>query len=135
MCGVFGVRSRERDVARLTYFGLFALQHRGQESAGIAVSEGGDVLLRLAEGEREIKVSTVEANGNAEDSDEDSDDEPEEVREKVFKAGKTLAEAAVRDVKKGGKVEVQVNIGADLTITLVAREVGGKGGVRGTVSA
>ena len=43
MCGVFGVRSRERDVARLTYFGLFALQHRGQESAGIAVSEGGRV--------------------------------------------------------------------------------------------
>ena len=43
MCGVFGVRSRERDVARLTYFGLFALQHRGQESAGIAVFEGGRV--------------------------------------------------------------------------------------------
>ena len=43
MCGVFGVHSREREVARLTYFGLFALQHRGQESAGIAVSEGGRV--------------------------------------------------------------------------------------------
>ena len=43
MCGVFGVRSVERDVARLTYFGLFALQHRGQESAGIAVYEGGRV--------------------------------------------------------------------------------------------
>ena len=43
MCGVFGVRSDERDVARLTYFGLFALQHRGQESAGIAVSEDGRV--------------------------------------------------------------------------------------------
>ena len=39
MCGVFGVRSVERDVARLAYFGLFALQHRGQEAAGIAVSE------------------------------------------------------------------------------------------------
>src|SRR5213082_1799201 len=38
MCGLFGVRAPERDVARLTYFGLFALQHRGQESAGIAVS-------------------------------------------------------------------------------------------------
>jgi amidophosphoribosyltransferase len=43
MCGVFGVRSVEREVARLAYFGLFALQHRGQESAGIAVSEGGRV--------------------------------------------------------------------------------------------
>ena len=41
MCGLFGVRSPERDVARLTYFGLFALQHRGQESAGIAVSDSG----------------------------------------------------------------------------------------------
>jgi amidophosphoribosyltransferase len=41
MCGLFGIRSPERDVARLTYFGLFALQHRGQESAGIAVSDGG----------------------------------------------------------------------------------------------
>ena len=45
MCGVFGVRSRERDVARLAYFGLFALQHRGQESAGIAVSERGRVTV------------------------------------------------------------------------------------------
>jgi amidophosphoribosyltransferase len=41
MCGVFGIRAPARDVARLTYFGLHALQHRGQESAGIAVSEHG----------------------------------------------------------------------------------------------
>jgi amidophosphoribosyltransferase len=41
MCGVFGVYAPERDVSRLTYFGLFSLQHRGQESAGIAVSEHG----------------------------------------------------------------------------------------------
>jgi amidophosphoribosyltransferase len=41
MCGVFGIRGPGRDVARLAYFGLYALQHRGQESAGIAVSEGG----------------------------------------------------------------------------------------------
>ena len=40
MCGVFGIRAPGRDVARLTYFALFALQHRGQESAGIAVSGG-----------------------------------------------------------------------------------------------
>jgi amidophosphoribosyltransferase len=41
VCGVFGVYAPDRDVARLTYFGLFALQHRGQESAGIAVSDEG----------------------------------------------------------------------------------------------
>ena len=41
MCGVFGIRSDDRDVARLAYFGLYALQHRGQESAGIAVSNAG----------------------------------------------------------------------------------------------
>jgi len=39
-CGVFGVYGPGEDVSRLTYFGLFALQHRGQESAGIAVSDG-----------------------------------------------------------------------------------------------
>ncbi len=45
MCGVFGIRSAERDVARLSYFGLFALQHRGQESAGIAVSDRGRLTV------------------------------------------------------------------------------------------
>jgi amidophosphoribosyltransferase len=39
-CGVFGVYAPGEDVATLTYFGLYALQHRGQESAGIAVSDG-----------------------------------------------------------------------------------------------
>jgi amidophosphoribosyltransferase len=45
MCGVFGIRAPGRDVARVTYFGLFALQHRGQESAGIAVSEAGRLTV------------------------------------------------------------------------------------------
>ncbi len=44
-CGVFGVFGPDLDVARLTYFGLFALQHRGQESAGIAVSDGAGVTV------------------------------------------------------------------------------------------
>lgn len=45
-CGVFGVWAPGRDVARITYFGLKALQHRGQESAGIAVGDGGTVMVR-----------------------------------------------------------------------------------------
>src|SRR5579884_929048 len=45
MCGIFGVRAPGRDVARLSYFGLYALQHRGQESAGIAVSEDGRLTV------------------------------------------------------------------------------------------
>jgi amidophosphoribosyltransferase len=47
VCGVFGIRAPGRDVARLSYFGLFALQHRGQESAGIAVADGEGRLTVL----------------------------------------------------------------------------------------
>lgn len=44
-CGVFGVVAPGQDVGRLTYFGLYALQHRGQESAGIAVADGRTIVL------------------------------------------------------------------------------------------
>ena len=43
-CGVFGVYAPGSEVARLAYFALYALQHRGQESAGIATSEGGHIM-------------------------------------------------------------------------------------------
>jgi amidophosphoribosyltransferase len=44
-CGVFGIYAPDHDVARLAYFALFALQHRGQESAGIATaSHGGNII-------------------------------------------------------------------------------------------
>jgi amidophosphoribosyltransferase len=39
-CGVFGIYAPGQEVAKLTYFGLYALQHRGQESAGIATFDG-----------------------------------------------------------------------------------------------
>lgn len=44
-CGVFGVfsKARKKDIAHLTYHGLHALQHRGQESAGISISDFGDI--------------------------------------------------------------------------------------------
>ncbi|MBT4511731.1 MAG: amidophosphoribosyltransferase [Chloroflexi bacterium] len=44
-CGVFGIYAPSEDVARLTYFALYALQHRGQESSGIATSDGNDISL------------------------------------------------------------------------------------------
>jgi amidophosphoribosyltransferase len=44
-CGVFGVWAPGDEVAKLAYFGLYALQHRGQESAGIAVSDGARIVV------------------------------------------------------------------------------------------
>jgi amidophosphoribosyltransferase len=44
-CGVFGVYGPGQSVSHLTYLGLFALQHRGQESAGIAVSDGETITV------------------------------------------------------------------------------------------
>ncbi|MBN1322263.1 MAG: amidophosphoribosyltransferase, partial [Thermoleophilia bacterium] len=44
-CGVFALYAPEMDVARLTFFALFALQHRGQESAGIAVTDGAKLIV------------------------------------------------------------------------------------------
>lgn len=102
--------------------------------------EGGDVIIKICEGLRDIKVSKKEkaqTNGKpaSDDSDLDSDDDEdeEEIREKVWKVGTVLAEVAVKEVKKSGKVEVTIKVDADLGVQVEAREAGGKGGVRGTV--
>ena len=103
--------------------------------------DGGDVLIKVVEGNTHIKVTQPEPKAKPEkssddedDSDFDSDDdEEEEKREKEWKIRATLAEAALKGTKKGGKVEVTVNVQADLGVTVAIREVGEKGGVRGTV--
>ncbi|RAL62098.1 hypothetical protein DID88_002584 [Monilinia fructigena] len=108
--------------------------------------EGGDVLIKIVEGGSHIKVTKPEpkpkSNGakvedaNSDDSEEDdSEEEEEEQRERIWKVGNVLAEAAVKGVKKGGKVEVMINISKDLSVTITAREVGEKGGVRGNLAA
>ncbi len=48
-CGVFGIYAPGSDVARLAYFALYALQHRGQESAGIATAPAGGSILAIRE--------------------------------------------------------------------------------------
>ncbi|KAF2225306.1 Hsp70 protein-domain-containing protein [Elsinoe ampelina] len=111
-----------------------------------APKNGGDVLVRICEGVSEIKVTKPEpkekpaTNGDkdSDDDDDDDDDEDEEeadIREKLWKQGKVLAEAGLKGVKKGGKVEVQVDVKADLSVSFIVREVGGKGGVRGSLAA
>ena len=102
---------------------------------------GGDVLVKVCEGVRHIKVSKKERGGKAngkveggeEEDESEEEDEDDEVREKVWKVGRVLAEAGVRGVKEGGKVEVMVNVGGELGVLVTAREVGGKGGVRGSL--
>jgi molecular chaperone DnaK (HSP70) len=102
---------------------------------------GGDVIIKLCEATSEVVSrpaenkpnSPADDEGDGEGDDDDESDEEEEVREKKWAVQKIVAEAALRGVSKGGKVEVQLNIGPDLAITMVAREVGGKGGVRGLV--
>lgn len=69
-CGVFGIFNKEDmsiDVAKLTYFALYALQHRGQESAGIAVSDGEKLLIYkdlglVSEVFNEEKLKTLQGN-------------------------------------------------------------------------
>jgi amidophosphoribosyltransferase len=66
-CGVFGVWAPHEDVAKLTYFGLYALQHRGQESAGIAVSKGSQIVVFKDMGlvSQVFNEATLNSLGNA----------------------------------------------------------------------
>lgn len=105
-------------------------------------AEGGDVLVGIYEAEREILTHKVEriAKDTTEEDDLDDDDEPfsdeedEETREKVLKPTTKIAEAVIKGTKTGGKVEVVLNITADLKVSIAVREIGGAA-VRGDVPA
>jgi molecular chaperone DnaK (HSP70) len=103
---------------------------------------GGDVLIKLCEATSEVITKPAEkkpagTNGKKDDSDDDDSDEEsdeeEDIKEKKWTVKSVISEAAIRGTKKGSKIEVQLNIAPDLAISIVAREVGGKGGVRGVV--
>ncbi|KAJ6264083.1 Heat shock protein [Drechslerella dactyloides] len=104
---------------------------------------GGDVLVRIVEAKKEsvdvtpAKEAKEKVNGADDDEDDDDDDDEDDEDEKVIKrvteVERVIAEALLKDVKKGAKVEVMLNVAGDLTLTVTARVVGGQGGVRGTV--
>ncbi|KIH87395.1 hypothetical protein SPBR_04806 [Sporothrix brasiliensis 5110] len=107
-----------------------------------APKEGGDVLLRFAEGSTHVHTiapakKEEKAKADDEDDEDDSDfdsdeEEEEEQRTKGWKVQGLLAEAALRDVKKGAKIEVAISIRADFGVSFTAREVGGKAAIRGS---
>ena len=107
-----------------------------------APKEGGDVLVRVCEGAREIKVTKPEPKAkedkpaqDEDDSDFDSEDEEdEEIREIVWKTEKPVAELAVKGVKAGSKIEVMVHVNPDLGLQIAVREVGSQNAVRGAVN-
>ncbi|KAJ5808068.1 Ribosome-associated complex subunit SSZ1 [Penicillium riverlandense] len=108
-----------------------------------APKEGGDVLVRVCEGTRSIKVTKPEPKAKAEkpaeddedDSDfDDSDEEEDDLREIVWKAETPIAEVAVKGVKAGGKIEVTIHVNPDLGLQISVREVGGQNAVRGAIN-
>ncbi|KAK9477906.1 heat shock protein 70 family [Lipomyces japonicus] len=104
------------------------------------VATGGDFAVDVFEGEEHIVTRKIEktkaerSEQEDEDDDEEDDfsDEDEEEREKVVKPVTKIAEAAITSVNDGAKVEVILNISADLKLGVVVREIGGQT-VRGSI--
>ncbi|KAF2861465.1 heat shock 70 kd protein cognate 1 [Piedraia hortae CBS 480.64] len=105
-----------------------------RRTCSVPVPKGGDVLVRIAEGKREIIVTKAEATpkNDSEDDDSDEESEPAEIRSKAWTAGKVLTEACLRDVPQGGKVRMQLDLDAKGAMTLSCMIEGKKGGVRGS---
>ena len=99
-----------------------------------APKAGGDVLVKVVEGGSHIKVTKPEpkpksngakvADADSDDSEEDSDEDEEEIRERVYKVGNVIAELAVKGVPAGAEIEVTIQVNADLSTVISAREAG-----------
>lgn len=107
-------------------------------------ADGGDVVIKFVEGASEIRKTVPEKKPKAETSDDDEDDEDddeeeeeeeEEIKTKHMKVEKLLAEALLKDVKKGQKIEVTVQASVDTPLNVAVRIVGTQQGIRGVVSA
>ncbi|KAF2397330.1 heat shock protein-like protein 70 [Trichodelitschia bisporula] len=102
---------------------------------------GGDVLIKICEGSKRIHVEHKEkkerepVEADSDDSDAELSEDEEPIKSEVWHTERVIAEAALRGVAKGAKIEVQINVGPDTGLTIVAREVGGKASVRGSVPA
>lgn len=105
-----------------------------RKTAQFDVIGDGDVIVKVCEGAREIVVTRSgkadDEDEEDEDDDEDEEDDEAETREIVWKVERVIAEAAIKGAKNGGKIEVTVTVGGDLGMTITARMVGSKDGVR-----
>ena len=84
------------------------------------------MIIEIFEGKREIEVVPTPITPPPEDGEEEV--EEEEVKRKVVVPERKIAALRIRDVKKGGEVEVLIQIDSEGGVTLVAREVGRKEG-------
>ena len=101
-------------------------------------------MLSVCEGVSEVVITKTQKklpNGFAEVEDEDetededaTEDEDEEQRSREIKVHKVIAEAALKGVKRGNKIEVTINVESDLRLNIASRIVGTQIGVRGEVT-
>lgn len=149
-CGVFGIYSNKKtDVAGITYYGLYALQHRGQESAGICVSDGknlychkdmglvseafrGDVLSKM-EGVAAIGHVRYSTTG----SSSPSNAQPILSRYKlgsiaIAHNGNLVNADVIRELLEDGGVIFQTSIDSEVVLNLIAR--GAKKGIERSVA-
>jgi hypothetical protein len=106
-----------------------------------APAEGGDVVVKFVEGVTEIRKTIPEKKEKApredeeEEESEEEEEEEEEIKTKHMKIDTLLAEALLKGVEKGQKIEVTVQAAADTSLNIAARIVGTQQGVRGVIKA